>query len=830
MKKILFSAVAAAMLLASCAEDSMDQAISADEVVVSLTAATPEVMQKSLSATANSGKGGLTNVDWSQYNLRYILEIYNAETGDLVKNRAVDVLDNAGDANFEVRLSPNRTYKFVVWADFVAQGSTAENVTDLHYNTGSNFKADGISIISPAINDESYDAYFITKDIYIENNAQVTLSLQRPFAKMRIVATDVQDLELNTYPAQVKVSYETANIAGFNPYDGTLTTDQLTVKEFTADIETYAGDATASTGNQTLFVDYIFATDVPKPVHFEITAIDNETKEIASYAFETDIPAQRNYLTSIVGNILTTATNVSISIDEAFANADSETPIEIWDGKTTRQPALVDGAYQVGSAAELAYFAGKVVDNITLTSDIDLAGHSMKGIAVKGVFDGQDHTIANGNILPGSSDYSRGFFWGEVYQADVIKNVSFKNMKSESTGYVGIVYGDIQNGATVLIENVHIYESSLKGINSVGPFVGMIATNVTVTIKDCSVNDTEISNTALKKESGFVCGFVGRVNPNATLNFEGNNVSNNVVIDAYYSAERGAETIDAVAAVRAASSVINGKASVIVNGGSIARNTFFEGNEGDPIVAETIDVIDGVATVATPGQFVNMASVPAGTTIKLSGDIDFGGAEVKWIALDGNTFDGNGCTLKNMTITTDDDYSCGLFKYTSTGDVVIKNITIENPVINNVTDVVAGNGFAGIIFGSVENMTSVTIENVDIVGADVKGISNIGGFVGYSTKPVTIKNCSIVDSKIGNIEVPNESGNVAGLVGRMNGDAAQLTIENVDMVNVAIDGYWAAKRTVDCIAEEVGNLVAGTPAVIGSANKTNVTVNAKACL
>lgn len=822
MKKILFSVAAVAMLLASCQEDAFEGSSVTDEVVVSLNASTPEIMQKGATYTS-SAKGGLSNVDLvNTYDVRYILEIYNAETGNLVKTRAIQGCDGNEAAKFETRLSPNRTYKFVVWADFVNQGDT----TDLHYNTQAGLKA-GVTVNGDwAINDESRDAYFVAEDILITNNAQVNLTLRRPFGKVRVVATDVAELELGTTPVKVNVTYEAANVAAFNPYTGEISaTTAVVAKEYTdVDVNNYG----ETDGTQTLFTDYILATDVQSPVHFELTAIDNAGKEIATYNFNTDIPVQLNYLTTIKGNILTTATNVEISIDEAFANADTENPIEIWDGKTTKQPALVDGYYMVGSAAELAYFAGKGVDNIKLTSDIDLAGHSIKSIGVKGIFDGQNHTIANGSILPGSSDYSRGLFWGEVYQADVIKNVSFKNLESESTGYVGIVYGDIQNGATVLLENLHIYNSSLKGINSVGPFVGMIASGVEVTIKDCSVNDTEISNTALKGESGFVCGFVGRVNPDAIVNFEGNNVSNNVVINAYYSVSRGAETIDAVAAKRSETSVINGKESVTINGGSITRNTFFEGEEGEPIIAETIEVVDGVATVATPGQFVNMASVPEGAKIELSGDIDFGGAEVKWITLDGNTFDGKGHTLKNMTITTSDDYSCGLFNYLSTGDVVISNITIENPIINNVTDVVGGHGFAGVIFGSVENMTSVTIDNVHIKGADVKGISNVGGFVGYSTKPVTIKNSSISDSKVGNIKVANESGNVAGLVGRMNGNAAQLTIENVEMTNVAVEGYWAAKRSEECIAEEVGDLIYGAT-VTGTATKTNVTVKAIAC-
>ncbi|MBQ8423778.1 MAG: hypothetical protein IJY36_05920, partial [Coprobacter sp.] len=74
--------------------------------------------------------------------------------------------------------------------------------------------------------------------------------------------------------------------------------------------------------NQTLFVDYILATNEQKPVNFELTAYEDTemANVIRTYKFDTDIPVQRNYLTTIMGNVLTTATEFTITIDEAFTN------------------------------------------------------------------------------------------------------------------------------------------------------------------------------------------------------------------------------------------------------------------------------------------------------------------------------------------------------------------------------------------------------------------------------------------------------------------------------------------------------------------------------
>ena len=79
----------------------------------------------------NSGLGAIDNFsenEWAKYDLRYIFEVYDVTPGyeDLdtpVKERLVQTFDQYQPTKFELRLIPNRNYKFVVWADFVAQGS-----------------------------------------------------------------------------------------------------------------------------------------------------------------------------------------------------------------------------------------------------------------------------------------------------------------------------------------------------------------------------------------------------------------------------------------------------------------------------------------------------------------------------------------------------------------------------------------------------------------------------------------------------------------------------------------------------------------------------------
>uniref|UniRef100_UPI00405606F3 DUF6562 domain-containing protein n=1 Tax=Alistipes sp. TaxID=1872444 RepID=UPI00405606F3 len=80
--------------------------------------------------------------------------------------------------------------------------------------------------------------------------------------------------------------------------------------------------------HMTLFTDYILANNEVSPVHFTMTVYDRENKEIKSTTFNTDIPVQRNYLTTVIGNVLTTATEVEVRIDDNFSNGTEWNPEE----------------------------------------------------------------------------------------------------------------------------------------------------------------------------------------------------------------------------------------------------------------------------------------------------------------------------------------------------------------------------------------------------------------------------------------------------------------------------------------------------------------------
>ena len=293
--------------------------------------------------------------DWSQLDLRYSLEVYDVADDYTdavpVKDRLVKIVDQYEPVAFDLRLVPNRNYHFVVFADFVPEGSDvdvnpaieAQRDLGLRHSIGDNLGQ--ISIKYDAINDELTDAYFATKDITISNSAAQDIVLQRPYGKVRVIATDLHELNLNVNPQSVTVVYDAFHPMAFNAVtgaiDGKYETKEYSytyadlykeVKEgglqnhyYTSGYDEYKEENIDKNANgverhkyMTLFTDYILAKEQQESIHFTMTVNDKAGNEIKTTQFNTDIPVQRNYLTTIIGNVLTTATEVNVTIDDNF--------------------------------------------------------------------------------------------------------------------------------------------------------------------------------------------------------------------------------------------------------------------------------------------------------------------------------------------------------------------------------------------------------------------------------------------------------------------------------------------------------------------------------
>ncbi len=215
-------------------------------------------------------------------------------------------------------------------------------------------------------------------------------------------------------------------------------------------------------------------------------------------------------------------------------------------------------------------------------------------------------------------------------------------------------------------------------------------------------------------------------------------------------------------------------------------------------------------TVATAAEWAYLIQHGASNkNIKLSANIDFGGHSIKAIT-NWASMDGQGFAISNFTMLPNSSgYTTGLFQGDGhTANATIKDVTIENVKAVNTTKEY---GWIGVIGGNIENTSVVNLEKVNVKNADLCGVKNVAGLIGYVASGATlnIKDCSVDGCYFHNFPVAGESGYVAGLVGRPVGN---VTVTSSTVTNTTIDAYYGAP---DRKAETIQPMVGTKPELTG---------------
>ena len=383
--KTRFLALAALVLgLASCQTEPEGLDVNVGgEVDTFVTVSLPETTR------ANSALGAFDNVVASdEYTIRYIFQVFYGETESQAA-RQVIYTDN-DQVSFPVRLVPNRHYNFVVWADVVpAEGKTPNTIfeltkevaaaADYHYNT---LNLKNITIIDVENGheweemDETRDAFTGQYDTAVDGDKtpytgakNISFTLTRPFAKLRVITTDMEQLnDLVIEPKTAKVVYTTDLFASFNAFAGAVNeSDKLNKTHETFAIKTYEDNEYNK--SMVLFTDYLFAADQDEVVNFTFSVFDQNNVIIGKETnFNTPIPARRNYLTTISGNILTDGNKIEVTVTDEFANA----------GTSTNAPYYQE---TISSVAELLAAIDANNGEYILISDLDVNGVTASTLA-----------------------------------------------------------------------------------------------------------------------------------------------------------------------------------------------------------------------------------------------------------------------------------------------------------------------------------------------------------------------------------------------------------------------------------------------------------------
>ena len=712
--------------------------------------------------------------------MRYILQVYlkNGEQFVQSDERLVEYSDGK-TVNFEVRLVPGRDYQFVVWADVVTNG---KQDIDNHYVTMDANKKSTLGNIT--LNgewnamDESRDAFTATELIDNYNGTKdIEIKLYRPFAKLRVVTTDMKALNnLGIVPDKATVTYSEKHYNAFNAFAGKAIGDSKNsdIKHENFEIASYGENVTAG-ADMTLFTDYFFAeNDVTK---FTLEVFDLNGKLIKKNDFVTDINVKRNYLTTIKGNILTDGNSFEVEIEDAFAGE-----IGKEDGKTFAN---------IDTAEELFDAINKGVENITLEGNIDLNDLLNAGIlSTRAATDpsltvkaGENVTIDLGGytLSATSSQTGKNYNMIDVRGTLTVKNGNIKyEHKGDNMGwnnYAEIFY--VGFNGTLNLDGVN---AENLGGSDMAYVIDMVnATNITVNVTNSTLKSTYIpirvfnnsktgvNNVTIKKSTleGKYCFWVqywladGR--DEATL-------EQTLKLDIFNSAEGEDNNTFAYNNAKDAPVLYGFDESVYIDefGNQIVAEGVAMNADGEYILAQK----SGMLWLA---EQVNGGNDFSGKVVKLAADIDLNNEN--WTAIgtpEANfcgTFDGCDYTIKNLKIVVtegkEEKAYLGLFGYAK--DATIKNVVFENVDINVAClDIDHSQGHIGAVAGSLEGTS--TIENVTVKGnvkvyatQDANGASRVAVIAGGNTGGnVTMKNVHIVANEGSYLKANNNVGALAG--------------------------------------------------------------------
>ena len=224
-------------------------------------------------------------------------------------------------------------------------------------------------------------------------------------------------------------------------------------------------------------------------------------------------------------------------------------------------------------------------------------------------------------------------------------------------------------------------------------------------------------------------------------------------------------------------------------------------------------LLDGVYQVSKAAEWawiVNNGN--KGNNIALTSDIDFAGHNfTPFYPGSASTLElnGNGHKFMNATIVplpAGKGYTSGLFS----GDALGCNIYVHDINFSNInaTNESAAGGFVGVVMGDVQNGKTVTLTNVKATNCTIKGVRADAVLVGYVATGCTVNatNCHVSKCNVSNVALTDESGYVAGMIGRPVG---KVILTDCSVTGTTIDGIWAAKRGATSIDAIVGDREGG---------------------
>ena len=468
-------------------------------------------------------------------------------------SQAVETVSNK-QATVSFQLVKGQTYNFVFWAQ--NPNATADAVV-FNPETGK------VSVDYTKIkaNDESLDAF--TAHV---NNLTVTgaiaqdVTLKRPWAQVNYGSAQADwdaAVAAGITVAKSKVTvnnvYTTLN-ALTGEVEGSATTADIVLAANTipASAATPRTLTVSGTNYKYIGLNYLLVGNEGQQslikADLSLYKEGDDTNPVNTLTFS-NVPVQRNYRTNIVGNLLTSQTQFSITLDENYdndknidaapkpavnvANAD-ELVAALSDGSGFKQYGIVKLTEDIDMTGKTAKFSlngyNGSFKNLTLDGD----GHKITGLTTplfSGTWAGdtqlaiQNLTIEGANIVENSADHpgTGVFICGiSATKSALFDNCHIKNCNLTTNHYGGgfFTYADGYNNPndgpvfqTVIIRNSSVEGCTFKAKKSVGAICGHATGNAwtKIQVENTVVKDNTIINTDANRKDivGAVLGTVG---------------------------------------------------------------------------------------------------------------------------------------------------------------------------------------------------------------------------------------------------------------------------------------------------------------------------------
>lgn len=243
------------------------------------------------------------------YQLRAVAEAYYKGTNNLALRK---VVATEADRTFDMTLGAG-SYDIRLWADYVPAGSKG----DYYYITTDTKAVTLADTKNYPAGSDTKDAFYGTFSIDLANETQTQeVELIRPFAKYRLVATDVERYRSlvtnNGYPplgeAVITVQYQSYFPSSFNITSG-APNDAATDVKFVAKLGEITGESVE------IATDYVLVNGTESAVTVTIVLSDRNGK-VYGRVPDVQIAYRRNHLTTVSGDFLTAGkTGGGITVD-----------------------------------------------------------------------------------------------------------------------------------------------------------------------------------------------------------------------------------------------------------------------------------------------------------------------------------------------------------------------------------------------------------------------------------------------------------------------------------------------------------------------------------